>query len=68
MIETEQSRIRGNMAQLSKESDLFRRYEAKFTRQEDEIEQLREQVAASVVQEAKLRQSLEQFLPQLDLK
>jgi hypothetical protein len=68
IIDVEQTRIRGNMAQLEKGAELFRRYEAKFTKQEDEIEKLRDQVTASVAQETKLRQSLDQYLLGLELK
>jgi hypothetical protein len=68
VIEVEQNRIRGNMAQLAKDSELFRRYEAKFTKQEDEIEKLRDSVTGSVANETKLRQALNQFLLGLELK
>jgi hypothetical protein len=68
VIETEQARIRGNLSQVTKGSDLARRYEAKLTKQEDDIEQFHEQVSASVAQEAKLRQALDQYLLGLDLK
>jgi hypothetical protein len=67
-IDQEQTRIRGNMAQLAKDSELFRRYEAKFTKQEDDMEKLREQVTASVASEQKLRQALDQYLLGLDLQ
>jgi hypothetical protein len=67
VIDQEQRRIRENMAQLSKDSELFRRYEAKFTKQEDDIETLRERVSASVVQEQKLRSELDAYLSDLTL-
>lgn len=66
-IDVEQKRIRENMAQLAKDSELFRRYEAKFTKQEDDMEKLREQVTASVAQEQKLRQSLDAYLIGLEI-
>ena len=68
VIETEQSRIRGNLAQVTKGTELARRYEAKFTKQEDEIEALRDQVTAAVAEESKLRSALEEYLLGLDLK
>jgi len=68
IVDQEQKRIRDNMAQLPKESDLFRRYVTKFTEQEDQVDALRKQVTASIQDETKLRQSLDQFLIALDLK
>jgi hypothetical protein len=68
VIETEQTRIRGNLSQITKGTDLARRYEAKFTKQEDDIEQFRERVTAAVTEEAKLRTALDQYLLGLDLK
>ena len=68
VIDQEQKRIRDNMAQLPKESDLFRRYVTKFTQQEDTIEGLRGQITASLADEQKLRQSLDTYLIGLELK
>ena len=68
IVDQEQKRIRDNMAQLPKESDLFRRYVTKFTEQEDQVDSLRMQVTATIQEETKLRQSLDQFLVGLDLK
>jgi len=67
-IDEEQSRIRSNLAQVTKGTELARRYEAKFTKQEDDIEALREQVTATVAEESKLRAALEEYLLELDLK
>jgi hypothetical protein len=67
VIGQEQERIRGNMAQTPKESELFRRYLTKFTEQEDQIEALRTKVTASIEAEQKLRKSLDDFLIGLDL-
>lgn len=67
VIDVEQTRIRGNMAQLPKDSDLFRRYVKKFTEQEDEIETLREKVTKSTDEETALRKSLDDYLLGLDL-
>lgn len=68
VIDQEQKRIRDNMAQLPKDSDLFRRYVTKFTQQEDTIEGLRGQITASLTDEQKLRQSLDAYLIGLELK
>jgi hypothetical protein len=67
VIGQEQERIRGNMAQLPRDSDLFRRYVTKFTEQEDAIDGLRKQVTASVEEEQKLRKELEDYLIGLEL-
>jgi hypothetical protein len=67
VIDQEQTRIRNNMAQLPKDSDLFRRYVTKFTEQEDKIDELRKQVSASVEEEQKLTKSLSDFLLSLEL-
>jgi hypothetical protein len=68
VIDQEQNRIRNNMAQLPKDSDLFRRYVTKFTEQEDAIDGLRKQVTAAIVEEQNLRKKLDAFLIGLELK
>jgi hypothetical protein len=68
VIKEEQARIRSNLSEITKGSDLARRYEAKLTKQEDEIEKLREQVSANVAQEATLKANLDAYLLDLDLK
>ena len=67
VIGQEQERIRGNMAETPKESELFRRYLTKFSAQEDNIEALRSKVTANIEQEQKLRKSLDEFLIGLEL-
>ncbi len=67
VIFQEQSRIRQNMTELPKDSELFRRYLTKFNEQEDSIEQLRAQVQQSIDDEAKQRKALDEFLIGLDL-
>jgi len=44
-ISVEQDRIRQNMNGLARESDLYKRYVAKFETQETQIEKLREEIA-----------------------
>jgi len=68
VIGQEQERIRGNMAQLPKEADLFRRYVTKFTEQEDAIDALRKQVTATIEEEQRLRKGLDDYLIGLELK
>jgi hypothetical protein len=62
VIGQEQERIRGNMAQTPRESELFRRYLTKFTEQEDGIEALRTKVTVSIQEEQKLRKGLDDYL------
>ncbi|MFN0020982.1 MAG: hypothetical protein ACKVP0_22210 [Pirellulaceae bacterium] len=67
IIFDEQNRIRQNMAQLPKDSDLFRRYVTKFDEQETKIDQLREQIKKAIADETAGRDSLNKFLVELDL-
>ena len=63
-----QDRIRKNMQVLSKNSEVYRRYERKFDTQENRIEDLREEIAALVKQENEQRRALDEFLLSLDLR
>lgn len=67
VIFEEQNRVRQNMAQLPKDSDLFRRYVTKFNEQEDKVEQLREQIKTALAEEQAGRQALDKFMLELDL-
>ncbi len=67
VIFDEQNRIRQNMAQLPKDSDLFRRYVTKFNEQEDHVERLRGQIAAAIAEETASREGLSKFLAELEL-
>jgi hypothetical protein len=67
-IEEEQSRIRQNMVQIGRDSDLYRRYTKKFGDQEDEIEKLRPQVLELKNQSQQTRVDLEQYLEKLTLE
>jgi hypothetical protein len=67
VVAQEQNRIRQNMAQLERNSDLYRRYVTKFTEQENAVETLREQITAAIEQEQKLRKELDNYLIGLDL-
>jgi hypothetical protein len=67
VIDQEQTRIRQNMAQLDKNTDLYKRYVAKFSTQEDQVEALRGQIQEVQSQETKARQDLDSYLLGLDL-
>ncbi len=67
VIEAEQKRIRENMSELPKDSDLFRRYVTKFTEQEDQIDTLRKQTTTTIDEETRLKKSLDEFLAGLNL-
>ncbi len=61
-IGQDQERIRRNMAALDRTTDLYKRYVEKFTRQESQIETLREQIHKLQQQEAKARKELDDYL------
>jgi len=67
-ITQEQARIRENMAQLDRNSDLYNRYVKKFGSQEDEVEKLRADIAKLQQQSKEKRQALDEYLLGLDLK
>jgi hypothetical protein len=67
VIFEEQNRVRQNMAQLPKDSDLFRRYVTKFNEQEDKVEQLRDQIKTALADEQAGRQALDKFIIELEL-
>jgi hypothetical protein len=62
VVSKEQNRIRQNMDQLPRDSELYRRYVTKFTTQEDEVETLRDKVTKSIEEEQKLKDSLSKYL------
>ncbi len=66
-INDEQNRIRQNMQQLDRNSDLYKRYVKKFGEQEDAVETLRRQIDKSSEEEAQQQQVLDKFLMSLDL-
>jgi hypothetical protein len=67
-IGEDQARIRQNMAQLDRQSDVYKSYVKKFSDQEAEIEKLRGQIAELTAKETSLRQSLDEYLMGLDLQ
>ena len=66
-IDQDQARIRQNMAQLDRNSELYKSYVADFTAQEVEIKKLRAQIAALVDKEAGARKALDEYLMGLNL-
>ncbi len=66
-ITAEQERIRANMAQLDRNTDLYKRYVQKFGTQEDSVEQHRLEIQKLTGEEAKHRQALDEYLLGLNL-
>jgi hypothetical protein len=66
-IGQEQQRIRQNMAQLGRETDLYRRYVKKFGEQEDQVEKLAAEIERLQEQEAALRRALDEYLTGLEV-
>ncbi|MGD9721122.1 MAG: hypothetical protein AB7O59_03590 [Pirellulales bacterium] len=66
-ITEEQNRIRQNMAQLDRNTDLYKRYVEKFGAQEDSVEKIRTQVDRLNADEAQLRRALDDYLLGLDI-
>ena len=64
-VSQEQDRIRQNMQQLDRGSELYTRYVQKFAQQEDRVETLRKEVVQREKQEQETRRALDDFLSQL---
>jgi hypothetical protein len=67
-IEQEQSRIRSNMGQLDRTSELYQRYSKKLNQQEDDVERLHEQLRGIIEALAAQRRTLDASLEKLDLE
>ena len=65
-IGAEQTRIRSNMDSLTKDSDLYKRYVAKLSSQESQIEKLRAEVARLRALESDANRDLSAFIQNLD--
>jgi hypothetical protein len=63
----EQERIRQNMAQLERSSDLYTRYVQKFAAQEDRVEKLRAEIADFQAREQEARRALGDYLQGIEL-
>jgi hypothetical protein len=66
-ISSEQDRIRQNMAQLDRTSDLYKRYVKKFGEQEDQVELLRAATEKLVAERTKADGALVDFVSALEL-
>jgi hypothetical protein len=66
-IDEEQNRIRQNMGQLDRASDVYKRYVQKLGAQEDQVEKLREQIQKQNGEEARLRKALDDYLIKLEV-
>ncbi|NSW55669.1 MAG: DUF4139 domain-containing protein [Armatimonadetes bacterium] len=67
-IEQEQNRIRQNMAQLDRNSALYRQYVEKFTNQEAEFDKLREEARALRENIDAKQKALQDYLAGLDIQ
>lgn len=66
-IDSEQTRIRQNMAQLDRGSDLYNRYVKKLDEQETSVDGLRKQIRGLQADETAARKDLDDYLLSLDL-
>jgi hypothetical protein len=67
VVGQEQERIRQNMAQVERTSDLYTRYVQKFAAQEDRVETLRTEIADLQAKEQEARRGLDDYLRKPDL-
>jgi len=66
-ISQEQQRIRENMGQLDRNTDLYKRYVQKFGTQEDQVEKMRSRIQTLTADETKQRKSLDDYLVNLEV-
>ncbi|MGQ9574628.1 MAG: hypothetical protein ACUVUC_04870 [Thermoguttaceae bacterium] len=67
-IDQDQARIRQNMRELDRTSELYKRYVTELTTQEDKLAGLRGQIKQLTEEETKLRKALDEFLMGLELE
>ncbi|MEX0669842.1 MAG: hypothetical protein WD060_05240 [Pirellulales bacterium] len=67
VVGQEQERIRQNMAQLERTSDLYTRYVQKFAAQEDRVDSLRKEITELQAREQETRRALDDYLQALEL-
>ncbi len=67
-IGVEQERIRQNMEQLDHDSDLYKKYVAKLTAQEDEFDKVRGEIDALKIEQTKAQRELENFIGGLNVQ
>jgi hypothetical protein len=66
-ITQEQDRIRQNMGQLDRNTELYKRYVQKFGAQEDSVEKMRGQIQELTTAETHQRESLDAYLINLNI-
>ncbi|MCS7306887.1 MAG: hypothetical protein NZ602_17480, partial [Thermoguttaceae bacterium] len=62
------ARIRQNMAQLDRTSDLYKRYVQKLTEQEDQTDKIRAEIKALTEQINAAKKKLDDYLMSLEVK
>jgi len=67
-IGEEQGRIRENMKELDRQSELYRKYVDKLTAQETELDALREQVKTLRAQEQEKEQAIAKYISELNVE
>jgi len=67
-IGEEQERIRQNMEQLDRESELYKKYVAKLTQQEDEFDKVRGEITALQTQRNTAQKALEDYIANLNVE
>ena len=67
VIAQEQERIRNNMQSIDRNTDLYNRYVKKFTDQEDQVENYREEIRGLEAQITEKQRSLDEYLSNLEL-
>ena len=67
-IDKAQERIRRNMQQLDRDTDLYQRYVKELTDQEDEIREILAEMKSLLDKENQLREQLTQFLMSLEIE
>jgi len=67
-IEADQARMRDNMGRLTNDSDLYKKYVAKLTAQEERIDAVREEIVRLRTAEAEAQAGLKAFVNGLDIK
>ena len=67
-IEQEQERIRQNMKELDRNSDLYKQYVTKFTAQETEFEKLRTELKDIRAKETAKKQEIADFVNGLSIE
>jgi len=68
VIDQEQSRIRNNMQQLPRNSELYKRYIKKFTEQEDEVERLRAEVRELKAAAVQKEKEMQEYVSELEVE